>query len=165
MKLFFAAVFSLMTFVSAAQAKDVPLIELSGEGTRVRIPLGVQVSDYNPRQLQAIYYYDDYNRRQPFAIDTLRNMTVVYKYKRKYDAAALQLAVATSDSYTLTIRFLRNGIKDTYDTTQIRLKYNAQAARWEAINPENGRVVTQAHIIPNKVFAIGMVGIADLQLR
>ncbi|MBS1959747.1 MAG: hypothetical protein JST80_09770 [Bdellovibrionales bacterium] len=165
---FLTALVAIFVSISASTvfAKDMPLIELKGEGCSVTIPLGLQISNDNPRVIEGIYFNDDDGKRHFFSKATLREMTVVYT-ESGYDVASLELKqTSNANVLTLTVEYLRSAIAvmNRHKEIEFNVVYNAHLSRYEVINPSNNRAVTQAYVVPTKRFG-KMVGISSITFQ
>lgn len=167
MKLFVAAVFTVFQLLSAgsAEAKDMALLRLTCETCKgVEIPLGLVVADNNPRAIQAVYYVDEDGARKNFNTSQLRQMTMVYEYKG-YDAAFVSLATNAQNGIAiLRLKYLKNALRNNYGEISFTLRYNAPMNMYQVINPNSERPISEAYIVPNKIFG-KMVGISRIDMR
>jgi hypothetical protein len=135
-----------------AEAKRLPLINLSCEECHgIRIPLGLEVSDYNPRDILGVFYINDRKKLVSFPLKQLERLTPVYAYSG-VNVAYLAMDFEPSLSRAeLTVKYLRNGLLMKHNIEDFLVRYNVHIGQYQVIDPETGKPVTQARMVPNKI--------------
>ena len=160
-------VLSLATICTSAyaQAESFDLLHIAdGTNSKKHAYLGVDTTVSG--EIASIYARDQDGDRVVIPINEIRSEHSVMP-RDKHKIVMVSGRPISMWDVVLDIRYLQNALMDSDEdrlSVALEIKYNPHIARYEIMNANTGRVVTDARVKVNRVCFV-KVGIDDLQMQ